>query len=136
LPGAISDPAPLGAELSGHAGLPAAVAMRLTRLYGARAAEVAELVRHTPALGAQIDAATHAVAAEIVFAFEAERATTLADCLMRRTMLGLGRDLGAAVAPQALAVARDHLGWDAARASEEKGLFERETAALKVRIGA
>lgn len=131
LPGALVDQVPLAAEIAGQAGLPAPAAARLVGLYGARATEVAALVRREPALGAEICGRSHALAAEIVFSFESEMAGTLADCLMRRTMLGLGADLGAAALPAALATARTHLGWNEARLAEEGRRFAAETAALR-----
>jgi glycerol-3-phosphate dehydrogenase len=131
LPGGLTEPAAVGAELSRSADIAAGAAARLTGLYGARAAAVAKLVHRVPALGAEICARTHALGAEIVFSFEEEMAVSLADSLMRRTMLGLGADLGANVLPAALAVARDHLGWGAARLAEERQRFEAETAALR-----
>lgn len=134
LPGALEDPVPLRAELIGRVRLHAAVARRLVGLYGARALDLADLIRREPALGAGVGDGTGAVAAEIVFAFEAELAVTLADCLMRRTMLGLGRDLGASVLPRSLEVAREQLGWNAARLEEERVLFEAETAALQTAL--
>jgi glycerol-3-phosphate dehydrogenase len=134
LPGALGDPVPLCAELTGHGGLTAAAAVRLTGLYGARAIDIAGMVRREPVLGAEICGSSHAVAAEIVFAFETELAVTLADCLMRRTMLGLARDLGAAVLPRALAVAGDQLGWNAARLAEERQRFASETAVLRAAL--
>jgi glycerol-3-phosphate dehydrogenase len=130
LPGALADPTPLCAELVGQ-GLTPAAALRLTGLYGARAIEVAGLTRRDPALGAEICPRTHAIAAEVVFAFETEMATTLADCLMRRTMLGLGADLGAAALPRVAAVACHHLGWSAERTAVEVGRCADETAALR-----
>ncbi len=130
LPGTLADPVPLCAELT-RDGLSATGAARLTRLYGARALEVAELIRRAPALGSEICSDSHALAAEIVFAFETELAATLADCLMRRTMLGLGRDLGAVVLPRAIEVCRDQLGWNAGRIAEETQRFRSETAALR-----
>jgi glycerol-3-phosphate dehydrogenase len=133
LPGALIDPVPLTAELGRRAGLSAAVATRLTGLYGARAMHLADLIAADPALGREICATSHAVAAEIVFAFEEEMAVTMADCLMRRTMLGLGADLGAAVLPAALAAARAHLGWSAERAAEEERGVVGETDRLRIR---
>jgi hypothetical protein len=50
---------------------------------------------------------------------------------VQRPLLGLGRDLGAAVTPRALDVARERLGWDAARVAEEAEEFGRETRALR-----
>jgi len=132
LPGALSDPAPLAADLTARTGLPPAAAARLAGLYGARAADVAALVTRERRLAAPLVAGGAAIAAEIVFAFEAELAATLGDCLLRRTMLGLGADRAAAALPAALAVARDHLGWDAARCVAEAEGFAREAAALDV----
>jgi len=132
LPGALADPVPLAAELCGRAGLSAATAARLTGLYGTRAAAVAALAAKTPALAAEICPRSHALAAEIVFAFDDELATTLADCLMRRTMLGLGADLGTAVLPAALAIVRQHLGWSDARAVAEERHYRDEIAKLQV----
>ena len=97
---------------------------------GAWADAVAALVARDPALGASLGSA-HAIAAEIVFAFEEEMATSLADCLMRRTMLGLEADLGAGVLDGALRVAAEQLGWDAARCMAERTGFLVETAALR-----
>lgn len=132
LPGAVRDVAPLTAELAGHAGVPAPAALRLVSLYGARAHEVAALIRHAPALGREICPRSHALAAEIVFAFESEMACSLADCLMRRTMLGLAADRGASVVAGALEVARAELGWSGARCDEERRALEREREALRV----
>ncbi len=130
LPGALADPVPLAADITARTGLDGAVAARLVGLYGSRADAVAALVARDPALGASLGSA-HAIAAEIVFAFEEEMATSLADCLMRRTMLGLEADLGAGVLDGALRVAAEQLGWDAARCMAERTGFLVETAALR-----
>lgn len=132
LPGAVADPAPLCGELVGHAGLVPAAALRLVSLYGARAQAVADLARRTPALRREICPHRHALAAEVVFAFESEMAQTLADGLMRRTMLGLGADRGAGVLEAALEVGRAELGWSAARVEAERQAFGAERAALGV----
>jgi glycerol-3-phosphate dehydrogenase len=131
LPGAAANAAEVHEALfSGTALGPAAIG-RLVGLYGCRAADVAEIARRHPELAAEICPLTHAIAAEVVFAFEAEMALTLADCLMRRTMLGLGKDLGLAVLPDALEVARRHFGWNAARVEEERRQVLMETDALR-----
>lgn len=131
LPGAVSDPLPLCAELSGHAGLPPAAALRLVSLYGARAMEIAGLIRHDPGLGEEICSRRHALAAEVVFAFEHEMARTLADVLMRRTMLGLDADLGASVLDSALDVCARHLGWGREKLAGERQRMLAETAMLQ-----
>ncbi|HET6863078.1 MAG TPA: hypothetical protein VFH91_08515, partial [Pyrinomonadaceae bacterium] len=48
-----------------------------------------------------------------------ELATTLTDCLMRRTVLGLNSDLGITVAETAAKVARAHLCWTEDRLLKE-----------------
>ncbi len=134
LPGAVADPVPLAAELVQRAGLAPAAASRLLRVYGQRALAIGELVGREPALGTALTRAS--VAAEIVHAFESEHATTLADVLMRRTMLGLDADLGAAALEPALAAGARHLGWDAARCGVERERFLAETAALRQPVAA
>ncbi|CAG0937848.1 glycerol-3-phosphate dehydrogenase [Gammaproteobacteria bacterium] len=133
LPGALADPVPLAADITARTGLDGAVAARLVGLYGSRADGVAALVAREPALAATLGNGT-AIAAEVVHAFEEEFATSLADCLMRRTMLGLGADLGASVLDEALRVAAQQLGWDAGRCEAERAGFLAETAALRLPV--
>ena len=54
---------------------------------------VRELVKKDAALGEIFDPETGGVAAEVVYAFRDEFARTLADCLLRRTMVGLNSSL-------------------------------------------
>jgi len=130
LPGALVDPVPLVAELCASAGLAPATAARLVRVYGQRAVLIGELARRDAALAAPLT--SRGVAAEVIHAFESEKAITLADVLMRRSMLGLEADLGKAAWPVALQVCARHLGWDAARQDEERQRFLAETALLRV----
>jgi glycerol-3-phosphate dehydrogenase len=132
LPGAAANPAEVREALYGATALRPAVLDRLIGLYGSRAADVAELARRQPELGAEICPDRHAIAAEVVFALEAEMATTLADVMMRRTMLGLAPDLGQSALPAVLEVARHHVGWEAARAGEERSRYIAETSALRL----
>jgi glycerol-3-phosphate dehydrogenase len=104
----------------------------LISVYGARALLIGELVEGDPSLGKAICRYSHAIAAEIIFAFDTEFATTLADVLLRRTMIGLASDQGRSALPAAISVARKHLGWSAARADAEERRFIRETDALRV----
>ena len=57
--------------------------------------------------------------AEIVYAFENELATTLADCFLRRTMIGLNADRGLGEIEAAAEVGRRFLGWSEDRAKRE-----------------
>ena len=72
-----------------------------------------------PELARPICDTTGAVGAEIVMAVELEHAGSLADIMLRRTMLGLSRDRGRQAAPAAVEIARQHCGWEASRAGLE-----------------
>jgi len=100
-------------------GLPVVSAEHLLRVYGTRAADVLGMSQATPALGAAFDAASGAIAAEVVFAFREEGAATLADALLRRTMVGLGPEAGVGADERAALIGREYLGWDDARAEAE-----------------
>jgi glycerol-3-phosphate dehydrogenase len=80
---------------------------------------VLEIAQQQPELARQIDAHSGAIAAEVVFSFKAELARTLADVLLRRTMIGLGPDLGRGSVDAALAVCKAYLGWSQERAARE-----------------
>jgi glycerol-3-phosphate dehydrogenase len=100
------------------AALGATQAARLWSVYGAGAAAVAKLAKERD-LGAPLDAGGGVLAAELVYAREAEWAQTLDDILQRRCMAGLGADFGLGAAEPA-ARALERLGiWDAARAAQE-----------------
>lgn len=99
-------------------GLPATSAEHLLRIYGARAAEL--LARaNSPELREVFDPDSGAIAAEIPWAFEEEGARTLADVLARRTMVGLGPNVGIGADEAAARVAQETLGWDSERARAE-----------------
>jgi len=104
--------------------------VHLLDVYGSRALLIAALVDADPALGDEICPHSHAIAAEIIFAYEHELPTTLSDVLLRRTMIGLSPDLGRTALPGALAIARRHIGWDVVRADEEERRYLREIGRL------
>ena len=70
-----------------------------------------------------IDAGVGAIGAEVLFAFQEEMARTLTDCLMRRTMIGLGPDLGRGADEAAARLASKYLGWDDERARKELAAY-------------
>ena len=88
-----------------------------SRIYGSRTKEVVALAKRL-----NCDALT----AEIVFAFQNEFATTLSDCFLRRTMIGLNADLGLGELELAAAVGRQFLGWSAERARLEVESYKQE----------
>ncbi len=133
LPGARGDLGAVRRELAAGAGCDDRAARRLVRIYGVRAREVVALADADRALAAPLDPATGALAAEVVWACEHERARTLADVLLRRTMVGLGPTVGVGPDAAAAAVARDHLGWSAARAAEEVEAYRAAIATMRPR---
>lgn len=92
---------------------------RLLRVYGTRASEVLKLVAADKSLAETFDEETGAIAAEVVFSFREEMAETLADCLLRRTMVGLNSSIGIGADNLAAAIARKYLCWSEFRAQEE-----------------
>ncbi|HEV7893904.1 MAG TPA: glycerol-3-phosphate dehydrogenase/oxidase [Pyrinomonadaceae bacterium] len=105
--------------LTGQRGLAPRTAGRLFKVYGSRAAEVGRLASDEPELLEVISEETGSIAAEVVYAFREEMAETLADCLLRRTMVGLNGQLGLDALDTAARVARRFLGWDEGRAASE-----------------
>jgi glycerol-3-phosphate dehydrogenase len=87
---------------------------RLSRVYGSRASQVVQLNK---------DAFT----AEVLFAFEHEFAKTLADCFLRRTMMGLDSDRGLNHLAAAAEVGRKFLGWSEERTRHEVEAYRLAT---------
>jgi glycerol-3-phosphate dehydrogenase len=96
----------------------ASVCERWQRIYGSRAREVAELAERFEG--------EDPLTAEIVFAFEKEFATSLADCFLRRTMIGLNADLGLGDIERAAEIGKKFLGWTDERAKREVEAYKEE----------
>jgi glycerol-3-phosphate dehydrogenase len=105
LPGANGDP-------------PANVCQRWQRIYGSRAREVAELAKRFEVQDSRT--------AEFVFGFEKEFAKTLADCFLRRTMIGLDADQGLSEIQSAADAGKQFLGWTEERAEREVESYRKE----------
>jgi glycerol-3-phosphate dehydrogenase len=97
---------------------------RWRRVYGSRAKDVAELAE-------QLDV-QNPLAAEVIFSFEKEFANTLADCFLRRTMIGLNADLGLGDIERAAEIGKKFLGWTDERAEREVEGYREE---ISNRIG-
>lgn len=106
-------------QFRASSGLDPKTADRLLHIYGIFAAKVLNIAEQDPALRKPLGSAPDSLAAEVVYAVRWERAQTLRDVLLRRTMLGLNPDVGLHEVEPAAEVARAHLGWDAARAAKE-----------------
>jgi glycerol-3-phosphate dehydrogenase len=99
--------------------LPPRSTARLLKVYGARAAEVLRLAQEDAELSQVISEETGSIGAEVVYAFREELAQTLADCLLRRTMIGLNGNVGLDASGRAARIAQKFLGWDDERAACE-----------------
>jgi glycerol-3-phosphate dehydrogenase len=120
LPGAaVEDFDAFRRDFAARGALPPQSAERLLKVYGVRAAEVLRLAQGDPELSEVISEETGSIGAEVVYAFREEMAETLADCLMRRTMVGLNGQVGLDALERAAGVARKFLGWDEGRATGE-----------------
>jgi glycerol-3-phosphate dehydrogenase len=135
LPGGAGDLSLIESELARNRAIDSETIARLMRIYGTRADDVARLVRTKPELGKRLGDRTHAIAAEIVFGYQAEMAATLADCLFRRSMVGLEAGFDTTVIENALAVARAHFDWTDNRANAERERARREASALGISAG-
>ncbi|HET6885508.1 MAG TPA: glycerol-3-phosphate dehydrogenase/oxidase [Rubrobacteraceae bacterium] len=99
------------------------LAERLLKIYGVRALEVLEMAGDDPSLkmplGPSATVESGIIGAEVLYAFRRELVQTLADVLLRRTMVGLGPSVGLDVDEAAARVAVKHLGWSEDRAKSE-----------------
>jgi glycerol-3-phosphate dehydrogenase len=136
LPGAACADFRLFSErLNAESSLAPAASARLLRIYGTRAAEVLHLAEMAADLRAPFSPTSGALAAEVVFAFRFELAETLADCLLRRTMVGLDGALGLDAVEAAAHVAQKYLGWTDARAQSEVAAYRRYVARFRSTSG-
>lgn len=103
--------------------LPRAVTARLLRVYGTRARLLLELVKEHPELAESFSPETGAITAEVLFSFRVEMAETLADCLLRRTMVGMSASAGIGADEAAARIARRYLNWTEERAAREVSAY-------------
>ena len=103
--------------------IPEVLSERLLKLYGVRAPEVLAIAKDDPdlmePLASDVTVQNGIIGAEIVWAFQEEMAETLADVLLRRTMVGYDANVALDVDEAAAEVAAKHLGWDEERAERE-----------------
>jgi glycerol-3-phosphate dehydrogenase len=116
------------ADFRRHSRLPEATNDRLLRIYGTRASLLLDLIEEDASLATAFDSETGALSAEVIFAFSHELATTLADCLLRRTMVGLNSSRGLAAVGPAVAIARKYLGWSEGRVEREIDAYRNEVS--------
>ncbi len=106
-------------RFAAESGLPGRTVDHLLRVYGARTSAVLALAGAETGLREPFSVETGAIGAEVVLAFRDEMAETLADTLLRRTMVGMGPTVGLGADVAAARIGEQHLGWDADRAARE-----------------
>lgn len=130
LPGAATDDwAAFGNNFQRRSTLSPTTNERLLSIYGVRAGKLLDLVDQDSSLANVFDEETSAIEAEIVFSFTEEFATTLSDCLLRRTMVGLNSTTGLRALSAAASAAQKHLGWSNARVADEVETYRRHVQA-------
>jgi glycerol-3-phosphate dehydrogenase len=128
LPGAVD----FASFAKGFDGFNTRIRERLLHIYGSRANDVVQLAARNELLARPFNKEANALAAEMVFAFERESATTLADCFLRRTMIGLNGDLGLKDVEAAAEIGKRFLAWSESRAEREIENYRNEV--LKFRV--
>lgn len=120
-------------RLIDDAGIGARSAAHLAKVYGTRAIDIAALAAEHPDLATVFDPVSGAIGAEVILAVRDEEARTLSDVLLRRTMVGLGPDVGLGAVKAAAEIAGRHLGWDPSRLAQEVADYRSYVARLHPR---
>ena len=111
------------AEFKMTSGLTEELAARLLKVYGTRASDVLAEAREDHSLRVPLSPSATVesglIGAEVVYAFRHELAEKLGDVLLRRSMVGMGPNVGLDVDEDAAHVAVQHLGWSQERAERE-----------------
>ncbi len=121
--GAVPDLDAFSVEFTARSGLPDVLAARLLKVYGARAYDVLAEAGEDPSLKESLASPptveTGLLGCEVLYAFRHELAEKLTDALLRRTMVGMGPNVGLDVDEAAARVVVEHLGWSEERAKQE-----------------
>lgn len=108
---------------------------RVAGLYGGRGRRIARLVLDDAALGEPLDAGRTVLGAEVALACREEFATTLADIVFRRLMVGLSADQGRPLYGAIADAAARELGWSAAMREDELRRLVAFADSLRVPAG-
>jgi len=119
-------------------GLTDELSERLLKLYGVRALDVLEMAGEDPSLrmplGPSATVESGIIGAEVLYALRRELAQTLSDVLLRRTMVGLGPNVGLDVDEAAAQVAVKHERWSEERARNEVEAYREFVERYKPKI--
>jgi glycerol-3-phosphate dehydrogenase len=99
---------------------------RLARLYGPRTPDLLVYLARDPSLRAPLVPGVETTVGEAFFAIDHERARTLGDILLRRTMLAFRADYQAEWAETVSRAVADRLQWDDSARNQHLADFQRE----------
>ena len=126
------------ARFKATSGLTDELSERLLKLYGVRAPDVLEMAGEDPSLrmplGPSATVESGIIGAEVLYALRRELAQTLSDVLLRRTMVGLGPNVGLDVDEAAAQVAVKHEGWSEERAKNEVEAYREYVERYKPKV--
>jgi glycerol-3-phosphate dehydrogenase len=117
-------------ELMAQPGLSETAAEKIAEWHGKRTLAVAQLARSNPALRASLCPHTEHIAAEAVHAIQNEYAVTLADVLLRRVPVALGKCWSAECSELAAGRIASALGWTNSDLKQQLDSFEVERNAF------
>ncbi len=95
----------------------------LAGVYGCRSSEVRRLADADPRLSETLANECTDIAAQVVYSVRREQCVRVSDFLLRRSLLGFGRDQGLAAASAVARHMAAELGWSASRQEEELKLY-------------
>jgi len=126
------------ARFKATSGLTDELSERLLKLYGVRAPDVLAMAGEDPSLrmplGPSATVESGIIGAEVLYALRRELAQTLSDVLLRRTMAGLGPNVGLDVDEAAAQVAVKHEGWSEERAKSEVEAYREYVERYKPKV--
>ena len=98
----------------------------LLEVYGSRALEVSAMAHNDALLSREVCPDTHAIGAELIFGLERELARNLSDCLLRRSMIGLGPTAGLRALERISSVLTGPLGWPRGEVNAQMDAYRSE----------
>ncbi|SFN80770.1 glycerol-3-phosphate dehydrogenase/oxidase [Mycetocola miduiensis] len=114
--------------------LPHAVATRLVDTYGTAASAIDAIATSQPELAEVLDEDSGAIGAEIIYAAREEGAHTLEDIVLRRTLIGINRDVGLSAAPVAAEILVSHGDWSREYADAQVHAYKQAVRRFNPRV--
>lgn len=114
--------------------LPPQTLAHLHAVYGSRAREVIAMAGDDARLLEPLTADCPAIGAELLFVYEEEMASSLADTMLRRAMTAYTPDMGLAAASAMTMIGRNYLGWSGSDAGDQLGAYRAVIERFKPKV--